>query len=102
MFDSDWSIRVYRSFHYCMNIMLGNYYSVDTIFNALPTFTVTEILGVSQILLLHMCVLATLATQIFVYSLYLEKNLYPRSHFILGHVSVKVNTLYFNIDLFKL
>ena len=27
-----------------MNIMLGNYYSVDIVLNALPTFTITEIL----------------------------------------------------------
>ena len=31
----------------CMNIILGNYYSVDNILNALPSTQLTEILGVS-------------------------------------------------------
>ena len=31
----------------CMNIMLGNYCSVDIILSALPNFTITEILGFS-------------------------------------------------------
>ena len=35
-FDGDCSIRVYR-FFICMNTMLGNYYSVDIILNALPS-----------------------------------------------------------------
>ena len=35
-FDGDCSIRAYRFFT-CMNIMLGNYYSVDIILNALPS-----------------------------------------------------------------
>ena len=31
----------------CMNIILGNHYSVDNILNALPSAQLTEILGVS-------------------------------------------------------
>ena len=40
-FYGDCSIRVYRSFHYtCMKIMLGTYYSIDIMFNALPSLKV--------------------------------------------------------------
>ena len=31
----------------CVNIILGDHYSVDIILNALSTFTIAEILGVS-------------------------------------------------------
>ena len=65
-----------------MQIMLGPYYSVDIMFNALPSLKVN--LNIRRkstnhcdkiIPLLKVCVLATLVTRISVYSLYLETNL---------------------------
>ena len=47
-------------FTMCMNIMLDNNYSVDSILNALPTFTITKILGVSlqftHRFVIHLCI----------------------------------------------
>ena len=59
----------------CIKIMLGTYYSVDIMFNALPT-KVNRNIGHSPthhtFLLLNVCVLATLVTRISIYSLYLR------------------------------
>ena len=66
----------------CIKIMLGPYYSVDIMFNALPSLKVN--LNIRRkstnhcdkiFPLLNVCVLATLVTRISVYSLYLETNL---------------------------
>ena len=71
----------------CMNIMPGNHYSVDILLNALPTFTITEILlqfthpfvinvhidqGIGNACNMDFCLLVT--------------NQYNTSRFILDHI----------------
>ena len=65
-----------------MKITLGPYYSIDIMFNALPSLKVKLDIGHKStnhcdkiIPLLNVCVLATLVTRISIYLLYLEMNL---------------------------